>query len=291
MKVLVLTSGGDASGMNRVIFNLYRHFGKNLYASRYGYRGLIQNDIIKVCDTEIANYKNSAGSIIKSTRCPEFAEDKFFNKALKNAKQFDYIIVLGGNGTHKGACRLAENGVNTIFIPATIDNDVEGSDYSLGFHTAVKGACNYINDVMPSLNSDNVCGIFEVMGRHHSAIAENVAKLVNADVAILDKDDISLVDLAKILNEIKKEERASCVVMRELIASQSQLIESLNQKCNKLVIKGYVIGRLQRGTKPTKRDIYFANIFAKGAIKAIKNSSKCASVLIKEGKIKIIDNI
>ena len=291
MKVLVLTSGGDAPGMNRVIYALYRHFGKNLYASRYGYRGLIKNDIIRVSEIGIEKCKNLAGSIIKSARCPEFAEDKFFKKALKNAKAFDYIIVLGGNGTHKGACRLAENGVKTIFIPATIDNDVEGSDYSLGFHTAVKGACEFIFNTLPSYQSDNACCIYEVMGRYKNDIAINVASIVDADKCIICEEDINFAELTKLINSINKQERASCIVLRERIYPVQNLVEQLRLKCPKVYFKGMNVGRVQRASRPTKREIYFAKAFAKGAIKAIKQNKKCASVLIKEGKVKIIDNI
>ena len=153
MKILVLTSGGDAPGMNMILYSLYRKFGKDLFAARAGFKGLINNDICNI--SEFKMDKLSAGSIIKSSRCPDFKTREGFKKGLNNAKNFDYVIILGGNGSYKGACELAENGIKAIFIPATIDNDVEISEYSQGFNTAVSACINHFNSIMPSMETFN----------------------------------------------------------------------------------------------------------------------------------------
>lgn len=286
MKILVLTSGGDASGTNRFLFNLHKAFGKNLFACRYGFKGLIEGDICPFSEYNVAKLKNSAGSMIKSSRCPEFATEKSFKKGLKNAQKFDFVVVLGGNGSHKGAQEIANHGVKTIFVPMTIDNDVEGSDYSIGFHTAVKACCDYIHSTMPSMASFDRCAVFEVMGRRHNAIALNVAKAVDCDYAILSKEDVNYDDMAKKINKNKKENKATCIVVQENIVSLKELCHELSSKCPKVEIKGLIVGHIQRGSKPTRVELKFAKKFAKETIRAIKRGQSSA-ILCKEGQVRI----
>ena len=125
MKILILTSGGDAPGMNKVIALMQKKFKDSLYACEEGFKGLIEGKIALASTFSPLASENEAGSCIRCSRCPEFKTKKGFKKALENAKRFDYVVVLGGNGSYKGCCELNENGVKTIFIPSTIDNDVK----------------------------------------------------------------------------------------------------------------------------------------------------------------------
>ena len=286
MQILLLTSGGDASGTNMFIYKLYKAFGKKLFVCRYGFKGLINGDIRSIIEYNIAGVKKLAGSVIKSSRCPEFATESGFKKGLKNAKKFDYVIVLGGNGSHKGAQELAQNGVKTIFVPMTIDNDVEGSEYSIGFHTAVKACCDYINSTMPSMEAFDRCAIFEVMGRRHSAIAFNTAMAVDSDYAILGKEDVDYNHMAKIILSNKKEDRATCIVVQENILSLKELCHNLSLKCPKVEFKGLIVGHIQRGTSPTQVELKFAKMFAKETLKAIKKGQSGA-IMWQEGKTRI----
>lgn len=280
MKVLVLASGGDAPGMNKFIARLYKKFRDNLFACKFGFKGLVENDIHPASTFQVLKYENCAGCCIKSSRFPEFKEEKYFKKAVKNAQIFDVVVVLGGNGSQRGALELQSNGVNTIFVPATIDNDVEGSEYSIGFHTAVKEACHAVYSIMPSMDALNRTCIFEVMGRDCPAIAEVTAEVVCADMLIANKKDLNISKLAKIIRANEKDDKSTLVIIRENIINLSELIKNLSDKLKSNNIKGHVVGHVQRGGEPTKHELEMANYFAKETIKSIKNKDFPKSILI-----------
>lgn len=288
MKILVLTSGGDAPGMNMVLYCLYKRFYGNIYACRAGFKGLINNDILPLKEFKPHKFMNEAGSVIKCSRCPKFKTREGFAKALENAKRFDCIIILGGNGSYKGAKELAENGIKTIFIPSTIDNDVEISDYSQGYHTAISACSNYINSVMPTMDAFDRCCVFETMGRKCSKIARNVFRMVECDYLIQDKSDIDYEKIAEIIKKQNGRGRASSIIIRENIIKMTTFIKNLSKLCPKIEIKGCVIGYLQRGTKPTSEELEFAKQFARRAIIAVTNDFKCTAICYKGGDFEVI---
>ena len=281
MKVLVLTSGGDAPGMNMVLACLYKKFGRKMYASRAGFKGLINNDILPLKEFKPHKYMYEAGSVIKCSRCPKFKTREGFAKALENAKRFDCIIILGGNGSYKGACELAENGIKTVFIPSTIDNDVEISDYSQGFNTAVTACVDYINSVMPTMEAFDRCCVFQVMGRYCGEIAKSVNQITKCDYLIQAESDINYNKIAEIVKRQNGRGRASSIIIKENIIKLSTFIKNLAEKCPKIEIKGCIIGYLQRGSKPTNKEIEFAKQFASRAISAVTNNYKCTAIVFK----------
>ena len=281
MKILVIASGGDAPGMNRLIYQLGKHYGKNLYACKAGFSGLINNWIYPISNFDIKTFKNQAGVVIKSSRCPKFITDEGFKKGLKNAKKFDFVIILGGNGSAKGARRLAENGIKTIFVPATIDNDVEISDYSQGFNTAVTACVDYINSVMPTMEAFDRCCVFQVMGRYCGEIAKSVNQITKCDYLIQAESDIDYNKIAEIVKRQNGRGRASSIIIKENIIKLSTFIKNLAEKCPKIEIKGCIIGYLQRGSKPTNKEIEFAKQFASRAISAVTNNYKCTAIVFK----------
>ncbi len=283
MKILVIASGGDAPGMNRLIYQLGKHYGKNLYACKAGFSGLINNWIYPISNFDIKTFKNQAGVVIKSSRCPKFITDEGFKKGLKNAKKFDFVIILGGNGSAKGARRLAENGIKTIFVPATIDNDVDGSDYSLGFHTAVKACCNAVYNIMPSMEAFNRSCVFQVMGRRCDKIAQNVASVVGADVLVADENDLDFTKTAKILNANSKQEKSSIIIIRENIIPLEKFENSLKTLAKDVELKSFVVGHLQRGSNPSKVELKKADLIAKRIFKVIKLHLPAASIYFQNG--------
>lgn len=280
MKVLVLASGGDAPGMNKFIAQLYKKFGDNLFACKFGFKGLVENDIHPASEFQPTRYENCAGCCIKSSRFPEFKEEKYFKKAIKNAQTFDVVIILGGNGSQRGAIELQENGINTIFVPATIDNDVEDSEYSIGFHTAVKEACHTVYSIMPSMEALNRTCIFEVMGRECPAIAEVTAEVVCADMLIASEKDLNISKMVKLIKANEKEDSSTLIIIRENITDLFELVKNLNDKLKSNSVKGHVVGHVQRGGEPTKHELEMATYFAKETIKAIKNKDFPKSILI-----------
>lgn len=283
MKVLVLTSGGDAPGMNMVISSLYKNFKGKLYACRAGFKGLVNNDIVSIKEYKPLEFINEAGSVIKCSRCDAFKEEAYFKKAVENAKRFDAIVVIGGNGSLKGAEALDKAGVHTIFIPASIDNNIEGSEYSLGFHTAVKAGVETFRNVMPSFDAHERVAIFEVMGRKSDKIAKAVSNLCKPDYMIV-SEEINYPMIADIILENKEKGLASSIIIKENLIDLSKFIKNLSKLTENIDMREIKVGYVQRGHKPTARDIRFAKLFAKKAIKAIK-SKNSVKLLVKKGKI------
>ncbi len=288
MKILILTSGGDGPGMNKFIAQIYRAFKHDAYAVKGGFKGLIEGDVNPLSTFNPSAVAEQAGSCVYSSRCPEFASPKGFKKGLNTAKAFDVVIILGGNGSFNGAKQLAANGVRTVFVPATIDNDVDISDYSIGFHTAVKACCDFVYNTMPSMQAFERCCVFEVMGRKHDAIAENTSKIVEADALINSKETIDFKKVGKIVKNNKKLGNASCVIIRENILPIEQFVDKLSQEAKNVEIKGVKVGYLQRGTKPTKFELKVACKLAKTCIKSIKHSKSSFACTIENGKVKVI---
>lgn len=289
MKIAILTSGGDAPGMNKFIAEMARKFKGQVYGCKAGFRGLINNEIAPIENYKPFEVENEAGSCIYCSRCPEFATEQSFMKAVENAKAYDLVVVLGGNGSFKGAKQLAANGIRTIFVPATIDNDVDVSEYSIGFHTAVKACCDSYYNIMPSMQAFNRCCVFVVMGRRHNAIALNTAKAVQADYVVTDKVEYS--KIVKVVKENFKNGRATGIILRENIVPIEEFMKTIESKVKGLEVRGVTVGHSQRGTAPTKSELKFAKAFAACAAKAIKAGNDSVACAYKGGKVVTIKNL
>ena len=175
-------------------------------------------------------------------------------------------------------------------MPATIDNDVEKTDYSIGFHTAVAMVCFAVRNVMPSMDAHNRGCVFEVMGRHCPAIAQNAAKILQADFLIENKDQLKIDELAQKIKKNRKKEHPSIIIIRENIVNAEELSLQLNQIIGEKAVMHFVVGHLQRGGKPTSFELKMAKQFARSAIKAIKNQQSGVAVAFEGGKT-VLQNI
>ena len=288
MKILVIASGGDGSGMNKVVAELYKKFKANIYACYAGFRGLYKNDIRPLASFEPLKHENEAGCCIKTARFPEFKQDKFFKVALKHAKEFDYVIVMGGNGSEKGCQDLTRGGVKTIFIPGTIDNDVDNSEYSIGFDTAIDQCCKTIENVMPSMEAMERSCAFEIMGRHCPDITNEVAKRVKNAVCVAEPKDVKYRDISKVIKDNLKQGKSTTILLRENILPLNEFADKLNNLLKGDVVKTQIVGYTQRGGKPTLTELQNAKTFAQMAIKAIKANKKSSKILMQQGKIQIV---
>lgn len=285
MKVLILASGGDAPGMNKFISKLAQHFGKDLYACKRGFRGLYENEIYPIKYFDTLKHANSAGCCITSARFPEFKEKQIFDKAVANAKAYDAVVVLGGNGSQKAVVEMEKAGVKAVFVPCTIDNDVEENDYSIGFDTAVESVCYVYNNVMPSMEAFSRSCVFVTMGKHSGNIAKAAAKLVKPDIVIVEESQL---DEEKIIEAIKKnysKEKSTSIILRENIVDVNKLCKTISEKIKPAEIRAFVVGYLQRGSKPTSRELRIAYQFALATIKAIRIKKLPIAVLMEGGKI------
>lgn len=284
MKVLVIASGGDAPGMNKFISQLYKKYGKHLYACQGGFKGLYENEIYPASYFEPLKYENASGCCIKSGRFPEFKEVKNFQKCLDNVKNYDAVVVIGGNGSKVGVRRLADNGMRAVFVPGTIDNDVEDTDYCIGFHTAINAVCHSFRNIMPSMEAFNRCCIFETMGRYSGHIAETSSKILKPDITITEQDQLDEDAIANTIKAAYKKGKSSSVIIRENICDVRQLANRLEEKVVPAEVRTFVIGHLQRGWQPTKAELKIAAKYAHGAIKAIKTNELPIAIMLQAGR-------
>ena len=260
-KILVLTSGGDSSGMNAYLKSLAKLCKDNdikLVASLYGYQGLIDNNIVDLDFDKMEYVENLGGSIIKSSRCLDFMKQEGFNKALQNIKNLDVdcVVAVGGNGSFKGAKDLANAGVNVIAIPGTVDNDLAYSDLSLGFDTACKSAVDLVNVTYQTMSTFDRGFIVEVMGRDCADIALYTSIITNADLCIIEETDFENI-LKKVNDIIKAGKQSPLVVCKEYLLDIEKLAKYLEDNTKK-TFRAIKVGYAQRGGEPTITDKMFA---------------------------------
>ena len=175
-KIAVLTSGGDAPGMNGAIRAIVRvgiKRGFEVYGVYEGYKGLVAGNIKKLGYSDVSEILSKGGTILESSRLPSFKEDKVQEQTIHQLKQrgIDGLVVIGGDGSYKGALALSQKGIDCIAIPGTIDNDINGTDETIGFHTALYNIIDAVNKLRDTSSSHHRCFVVEVMGNH----ADNLA--------------------------------------------------------------------------------------------------------------------
>ena len=278
MKILLLASGGDAPGMNYCLFQICKKLKKHeLYFCYYGYKGLFENNIKKADLSFLKNQKDIAGVCIKTARFEDFKNDDVQNVAVENVKKhgFDVVIVLGGDGTHKGAVELCQKGVNVVFIPTTVDNDMCYQCQTIGFETAVFATCQYVKNVMTSMESFDRSCVFQVMGRYNDSIAKKSGKILGADLVVT-PDNID--DFENFT--LKENQKSHVCILQEKMVDIEDFAKKLSNKFQ-TEFRYAIVGYVQRGTSPTKAEKQICSIYADLACKNIldKNYNIALSVL------------
>ena len=262
----VLTSGGDAPGMNAAIRAVVREALANKVKVKgimRGYKGLLNEEIFEMKSVDVANIIQRGGTILGTARCLEFKEPEVQAKAAEICRKhgIDGIVVIGGDGSYRGAQALARQGINTIGLPGTIDLDITCTDYTIGFDTAVNTAMDAIDKVKDTSSSHERCSIIEVMGRHAGYIALWCGVANGAeDILIPEKYDYNeqaLVD--HIIENRRRGKKHHLIINAEGIGhstSMAKRIEAATGSETRATILGY----MQRGGAPTCKDRYYASI-------------------------------
>lgn len=290
MNIGILTSGGDAPGMNAFISNFVRSAiskKERVFAIKFGFQGLIENSIYELSKKDVDNVSHLGGSFIKSFRCPEFQTEKGFLKALKNIKKnkLDYLIIIGGDGSLKGSIDLIKNNIKIIFIPATIDNDLSYTDRCLGFDSAVNCAVEQIDKIKQTMLSLNRIFICEVMGRNCADIANCCALATNASVLISKKEDNNFDEICKKLKiSLKNGEEAPLIILKENITNANELAKKIQNKLD-IETRASVLGYVQRGTGPSVYDRIYAKQLADFSLNLIKKEKFNLVIGINNNKI------
>ena len=290
MKIGVLVSGGDAPGMNKCLKELYEGItalGEEVVFVGHGYDGLVYGEVLKPKPAELEAYEKRAGAYIKSARSSAFMTPDGFKKALKTLKKhsLDALVIIGGNGSLKGAKALMREGVRVFFIPATIDNDMPETEYSLGFETAVSAGLDYIKKVMTTMEAFDKSCVFEVMGRYSGAIAEEVYNEYGADYLINSSHPLDIGALSK--SVIKNKKPSLCLILQENLVDRGMLAFELETR-TKRVWKADDVGYVQRGTDPVKKDLKKAKAYSALVTEAVRTHRYNTIAVTEGGKEKLV---
>ena len=259
-RIAVLTSGGDAPGMNacvRAVVRTALYHGIECYGIRRGYAGLINGDVIKLDERSVSHTINRGGTILYSARSPEFMTEEGQRKAVSTCKflGLDGIVVVGGDGTFRGAQALSRHGINVIGIPATIDNDIVCTNYCIGFDTAANTAIDCIDKLRDTMQSHERCSVVEVMGRHAGFLAMYVGLAVGATAVLVPEDpfDFEQDVIEKIRRAKLKGFTHYMIVVAEGASSAAAIAARIKETID-LDPRVTVLGHIQRGGSPTGRD-------------------------------------
>lgn len=259
-RIGVLTSGGDAPGMNpcvRAVVRTALYHGIECYGVRRGYNGLITGDIIRLDEKNISHIINRGGTILYTARSKEFMTDEGQKKAASTCKflGLDSIVAIGGDGTFRGAAALSRFGINVICIPATIDNDICCTNYSIGFDTAANTAIECIDKLRDTMQSHERCSVVEVMGRNAGYLAMYVGLAVGATAVLVPEKAF---DFEKDVVEKIRQARLNgfthyMIVVAEGAGSAAEIAAKIKAAID-LDPRVTVLGHIQRGGCPTGRD-------------------------------------
>ena len=287
--IALLTSGGDASGMNAVIRTVTRYAIYNnlkVYGFYEGFKGLINNDFIVLDLNSVGGIIDRGGTFLYSARSEEFKCREGQKEAIDNLKKnkIEGLVVIGGDGSFRGAHELHKQGIQVVGIPATIDNDVAGTDYSIGFDTALNVIIDIMSKIRDTASSHERIFVVEVMGRNSGMIAVNTGIACGADYILIPEIGF---DLAKIANQIKNHregKRHTLVVVAEGAASASDVASSIKLLAGHEV-RISVLGYIQRGGSPSALDRILAAEFGKNAVDLLLEGESDCMIGIKSMKI------
>lgn len=292
-RVAVLCSGGDSPGMNCAIRAVVRTgigAGLEVYGIQKGYSGLLEGNIRELQVSSVGNILQHGGTILQTSRCPEFMTEEGRREAanLLKRKKIDALIVIGGDGSFNGAMQLYnEHQIPVVGIPGTIDNDIDGTDYTIGFDTAVQNAVDAVDKIRDTANSHARTFIVEVMGRKSPAIALKVGISTGAENVVLPTADI---DYAKIANDIergiKRGKTSSIIIAAEgEVEGISHTIQKNLKEKFQLEAHVCILGHIQRGGNPLPTDRLIASQMGQMAIKALLADEKATATVFIQGKV------
>lgn len=293
----ILTSGGDAPGMNAAIRAVVRsaiYYGCKVYGINRGYKGLLEEDLMEMNLSSVGDIIHRGGTILKSSRCEEFKTEEGRKLGVKVLKKYgiDCLVVIGGDGSFNGAKKLSEMGFPAIGIPGTIDNDLEYTDYTIGFDTAMNTVIDAIGKIRDTSSSHERVNIVEVMGRNCGDLALYAGIAGGAETIIVPEVEIKLDDIALRLKTTQKRgKRHSIIVMAEgveKVGSASDLKKVLTEEAG-ADVRVTVLGHVQRGGSPTAFDRILASRFGYRAVELLLEGKSSRVVGIKDNKIIDLD--
>lgn len=289
-KIAVLTSGGDAPGMNTAIRAVVRrgiYKGLEVYGVENGYKGLMEGDFVSMNLGSVGDIIHRGGTILKTSRCEEFKELRGQQQAFLKLKDegIDGLIVIGGDGSFRGARKLTELGFPTVGIPGSIDNDIAGTDYTIGFDTAVNTAVEAIDKIRDTAFSHERTYVIEVMGRGAGDIALWAGMCGGAESIIIPEADYDLEDVIdRIKQGYQRGKTHSIIVMAEGVGKGIQMGKEIQEKTG-FDTKVTILGHIQRGGSPSAYDRMMSSQMGAKAVDLLTEGQKGVMVGLKNGKL------
>ncbi|GAA0182887.1 6-phosphofructokinase [Clostridium sediminicola] len=290
MKIGILTSGGDAPGMNAAIKAIVKVANNNnieVFGIKHGYKGLVEEKLIKLDNFIVDSISEKGGTILKTARCLEFMEEEVRRKALGILKKFgiDSVIVIGGDGSFQGAEKLSKLGIKVIGLPGTIDNDLSYTDYCIGFDTTLNTVLECIGKIKDTDSSHEKTTIIEVMGRYcgdlalYSALAGG-AEIISTPERKLDFETICI----KLSENISRGKTDNIIIITERMYGIEELKEYIEEKLQ-ISIRTTVLGFVQRGGNPSALDRVLANKMGAKAVELLIKGVSGRAVGIRNNEI------
>lgn len=293
-KIGILTSGGDAPGMNAIIYSVVKTAAKKnveVVGIYRGYNGLINGKVKTLKLEDVDNIERRGGTILFSDRCLEFKTEEGIKKAKKTCEEIgiDALIVVGGDGTFKGAYDLFNIGVPCVGLPGTIDNDIACTEYTLGYDTAVNTAVEMVDKLCDTITSHDRCSVVEVMGRNSGYIALYVGLSCEAAYIITKEMEFSEQDLFfKMKESVKRGKKSFVVVVAEGILNVVELAEKI-QKTVGVESRATILGHVQRGGNPTVKDRVIGTRFGAKAVELLFSGEFGKVVGVKDNELVVYD--
>lgn len=292
-KIGILTSGGDSPGMNCAIRSLVRYglgAGYKMYGIHRGYSGLLNNEIEELSASSVGNILQRGGTILYTSRSPEFKEKAYREKAYQILKDHDIdaLVVIGGDGSFMGAKTFSDEfGIPVVGIPGTIDNDILGTEYTIGFETAVQTAVEAVDKIRDTAFSSDRTFLIEVMGARSSSIAIKVGICTGAENVLLYNQEVDYKKIADdIRRGIRRGKNSSIVIVAEgEKPGRSYDIAHVLDDMYHISSKVCILGHIQRGGSPAAHDRFISSLMGKEAIDALTRGEMARAIVVRQNQI------
>lgn len=291
-KIAVLTSGGDAPGMNAAVRAVVRTAlckGIHVVGVHRGYSGLLNGDIFDMRIRDVSDIIHRGGTVLYTARCPEFTKPEGVQRAADFCREqgIQGVVVIGGDGSFRGARDLSGAGIPCIGIPGTIDNDISCSDYTIGFDTAMNTAMEMVDKLRDTAQSHDRCSVVEVMGRHAGYLALNTGIAVGATAILVPElpFDIHKNVIDKIYRTKKNGKKHFIIVVAEGVEESVESITRQIEEITGIESRATVLGHVQRGGSPTVRDREVASRMGYYAVNLLEAGKGNRVVAVKSGEI------
>lgn len=293
-RIAVLTSGGDAPGMNAAIRAIVRYSiykGIQVFGIERGYKGLMEGDIKEMLVPSVGDIIHRGGTILRSARCLEFLEEEGRARAINilNVFKIDGLVAIGGDGTFRGAQKLSDAGFPVIGVPGTIDNDLAYTDYTIGFDTALNTVLDAVSKLRDTTSSHERVSVIEVMGRGCGDIALYAGLGGGAEEIIVPETDYDIDNICrKIIASTNRGKTQSIILVAEGVGSADDICKQIQEKTG-LESRTTVLGHIQRGGSPTAKDRILASEFGAHAVQCLIDGKSSRVVGIRDNKVIDLD--